>query len=94
MFEFFDDRFRGFVLPNAALVKLGDGFAWLEGPVWFADQQCLLVSDLPANRVMRWTARLHELIGDPTTWRDFAWTGLSGIVVQTLSTLAVVRSAS
>jgi len=37
----------------------------------------------------RWTARLHTLIGDPTTWRDFAWTGLSGVVGTTLSSLAV-----
>ena len=37
----------------------------------------------------RWTARLHTLMGDPTTWRDFAWTGLSGIVGLTLSVLAV-----
>jgi signal transduction histidine kinase len=37
----------------------------------------------------RWTARLHALLGDSTTWRDFAWTGLSGIVGMTLSGLAV-----
>ena len=37
----------------------------------------------------RWTARLHQLIGDPTTWRDFAWTGLAGVVATTLSGLAV-----
>ncbi|HUR84490.1 MAG TPA: sensor domain-containing protein [Solirubrobacteraceae bacterium] len=37
----------------------------------------------------RWTTRLHTLMGDPTTWRDFAWTGLAGIVGQTLSGLAV-----
>ncbi len=37
----------------------------------------------------RWTARLHTLIGDPTTWRDFAWTGLSGVVGMTLSGLAL-----
>ncbi len=54
-FEILDDRFRAFVLPNAPLIKLGEGFAWLEGPVWFADQQCLLVSDLPNDRIMRWT---------------------------------------
>ena len=50
-----DERFRGYVLPNAPLVKLGEGFAWLEGPVWFADQDCLLVSDLPGDRILRWT---------------------------------------
>ena len=55
MFEILDDRFRTFVLSNAPLVKLGEGFAWLEGPVWFADHECLLVSDLPNDRIMRWT---------------------------------------
>src|ERR1700691_1878619 len=53
-FEILDSRFRAYVLPNAPLVKLGEGFAWLEGPVWFADQDCLLVSDLPNDRIMRW----------------------------------------
>jgi gluconolactonase len=48
-------RFNAFVLPNAPLEKLADGFRWLEGPVWFADSQCLLVSDVPNNRIMRWT---------------------------------------
>ena len=53
--EIIDERFKSFVLGNAPLEKLGEGFGWLEGPVWFADQQCLLVSDLPNDRVMRWT---------------------------------------
>ena len=54
-FEILDPRFRTYVLPNAPLVKLGEGFAWLEGPVWFADQDCLLVSDLPNDRILRWS---------------------------------------
>ena len=37
----------------------------------------------------RWTKRLYALIGLRTTWRDFAWTGLSGFVAMTLSSLAV-----
>ena len=53
--EILDPRFKAMVLPNARLETLGEDFAWLEGPVWFADQQCLLVSDLPNDRVMRWT---------------------------------------
>ena len=55
-YEIIDKSFKRMVLPNAALTKLGEGFAWLEGPVWFADGQCLLVSDLPSNRVLRWTS--------------------------------------
>lgn len=54
-FEFTDLRFREFVLPNAPLEKLAEGFRWLEGPVWFADRGCLLFSDIPNNRVMRWS---------------------------------------
>ena len=54
-FEILDPRFKSYVLPNAPLLTLGEGYAWLEGPVWFADQDCLLVSDLPNNRILRWT---------------------------------------
>ncbi|ADJ29415.1 SMP-30/gluconolactonase/LRE family protein [Nitrosococcus watsonii] len=53
--EVLDPRFRSMVLPNAPLEKLGEGFRWLEGPVWFADHQCLLVSDIPNDRILRWT---------------------------------------
>jgi gluconolactonase len=49
------ERFREYVLPNAPLEKLGEGYRWLEGPVWFADQDCLLVSDIPNDRILRWT---------------------------------------
>ena len=50
-----DAAFGPLVLPNAPLLTLGEGYAWLEGPVWFADQDCLLVSDLPNDRILRWT---------------------------------------
>ena len=34
---------------------LHDGGTFTEGPVWFADSNCLLWSDIPANRIMRLT---------------------------------------
>ena len=54
-FEISDPEFKRLVLPNAPLLTLGEGYAWLEGPAWFADQDCLLVSDLPNDRILRWT---------------------------------------
>jgi gluconolactonase len=54
-FDILDDRFRSCVLPNAPLTRLADGFGWLEGPVWFADHETLLVSDIPNDRILRWT---------------------------------------
>lgn len=53
--EIVDPRFRSFVLLNAGLEVLATGCRWLEGPVWFADQQQLLVSDLPNDRILRWS---------------------------------------
>nr|USU30373.1 SMP-30/gluconolactonase/LRE family protein [Methylobacterium sp. OTU13CASTA1] len=54
-FEIHDPRFRAFVLPNAPLETLAEGFRWCEGPVWFGDRNELLFSDLPNDRVMRWS---------------------------------------
>lgn len=50
-----DPRFASFVMFNAPLKKLASGFDWAEGPVWFGDAGCLLFSDIPNNRILRWT---------------------------------------
>lgn len=54
-FEAEDPVFSTFVLGNAPLKKLAGGFDWVEGPVWFGDHDCLLFSDIPNNRIMRWS---------------------------------------
>ena len=54
-FDVVDRRFKRFVLFNAPLETLAGGFRWLEGPVWFADHQCLLFSDIPNDRILRWS---------------------------------------
>lgn len=53
--EICHDAFHSLVLPNAPTEILGAGFRWLEGPVWFADHECLYVSDVPNDSVLRWT---------------------------------------
>jgi gluconolactonase len=50
-----DPRFAAMVLENAPLQLLAEGFRWLEGPVWFADHEVLLVSDIPNDRILRWS---------------------------------------
>lgn len=54
-FEAYDDRFGTYVLGNAPVKQLATGFDWVEGPVWFGDANCLLFSDIPNNRIMRWS---------------------------------------
>jgi gluconolactonase len=41
--------------PGARLEKLAEGFTWSEGPVWIRDGGYLLFSDVPANRIYRWS---------------------------------------
>jgi len=53
-FEAIDPSFNRFVLGNAPVKKIASGFDWVEGPVWFGDMNCLLFSDIPNNRIMRW----------------------------------------
>lgn len=54
-FEVLDKSFNGFVLGNAPVKQIATGFDWVEGPVWFGDANCLLFSDIPNNKIMRWT---------------------------------------
>ncbi|RLJ36175.1 gluconolactonase [Litoreibacter meonggei] len=54
-FEVHDPSFANFVMGNAPVKQLATGFDWVEGPVWFGDANCLLFSDIPNNRIMRWT---------------------------------------
>ena len=49
-----DPRFAHYVLENAPLEQLADGFRWIEGLVWMGDAGCLLFQDLPRDRTMRW----------------------------------------
>jgi gluconolactonase len=51
--EILDERFRSMTLGNAWLEKLHGGMLWAEGPVYFADGDYLLWSDLPNNRIMQ-----------------------------------------
>jgi gluconolactonase len=50
-----DPLFATYTLFNAPLKLLATGFDWAEGPVWFGDAGCLLFSDIPNDRILRWT---------------------------------------
>lgn len=54
-FEAIEPEFGRFVLGNAPVKQLATGFDWVEGPVWFGDAGCLLFSDIPNDRILRWT---------------------------------------
>ncbi len=52
-----DAKFDELVPKDAAIEVLAGGFKWSEGPVWFKDGQHLLFSDIPNNRVCKWSEK-------------------------------------
>lgn len=55
--EMHDARFAALVHPVSQLEVIADGFSWVEGPVWVGDHDCLLFSDIPSQRILRWSER-------------------------------------
>jgi gluconolactonase len=39
---------------NAGIERIATGLRWAEGPVYFRDMRCLVWSDIPNNRMLRW----------------------------------------
>jgi gluconolactonase len=53
-FEILDPRFDRLVNATTQLEKLFTGCRWTEGPAYFPASRCLLWSDLPNNRILRY----------------------------------------
>jgi len=54
--DIFDPRLPP-VVEGARLEKLCTGAAWSEGPVWMHEDDAVLWSDIPNNRMLRWSAK-------------------------------------
>jgi len=64
--ETVDPRFEELRIWQSVVQRLWTGGEWLEGPVWFGDGRYLLFSDIPGNRILRWT----EETGEVSTFRS------------------------
>ena len=62
--EVFDARLRP-IVEGARLEKLCTGAQWSEGPVWMHEDGAVLWSDIPNNRMLRWSEREGM-----TVWRS------------------------
>jgi gluconolactonase len=61
-----DPRFNALRLPAASVECLYQGARWSEGPVYFGDARCVVWSDIPNNRMLRW----DEATGNVTPFRQ------------------------
>ena len=55
--DIFDDRFEAVVAHRPVLERLCTGARWSEGPVWMHEDDSVLWSDIPNDRMLRWSAR-------------------------------------
>jgi gluconolactonase len=49
-----DPSFARYRIGSAKVERLGTGYRWSEGPVWFGDGRYLLWSDIPNDRILKW----------------------------------------
>src|SRR5262245_9777100 len=52
--QILDPSFARYRLNNAGVERLATGMRYCEAPVWFGDLRCVLWSDIPNDRIMRW----------------------------------------
>jgi gluconolactonase len=50
--------------PGAAPERLGGGATWSEGPLWLPADNAVIWSDIPGNRILRWSAATGEVTVD------------------------------
>jgi len=60
-----DRRFAEIVAHQPRLERLCTGARWSEGPVWMHEDDCVLWSDIPNDRMLRWSAADGMRV-----WRD------------------------
>lgn len=53
--EFVSGELSGIIKEDAKVEIAAEGFQFTEGPCWFNKEQMLLLSDIPANTIYKWT---------------------------------------
>ncbi|NJK83045.1 MAG: SMP-30/gluconolactonase/LRE family protein, partial [Saprospiraceae bacterium] len=53
--EVLEEGFSKILSPDAPIQILAEGFTWSEGPVWVEALNSVLFTDVPANKIWRWS---------------------------------------
>jgi gluconolactonase len=48
-------EFDRLVAPGVEMERLADGFNWSEGPTWLSKEKAIVFSDVPENKIYRWS---------------------------------------
>lgn len=53
--ERLDSAINNLISTDAQIEVLASGFEWAEGPLWLEDQNALIFTDVPTNKIWKWT---------------------------------------
>ena len=81
-----DPALDAIVPRDARIEKIAEGFGWAEGPLWIKSGGYLLFTDVPGNRMWKWSEKggLEKFLDpsgaatfDPNIWREAGANGLA-----------------
>jgi gluconolactonase len=81
-----DPAMDAIVPKDWKIEKLADGFGWAEGPIWVKSGSYLLFTDVPGNKMWKWSEKdgLEKFLDpsgaanpDPAIWREAGANGLA-----------------
>ncbi|HET9474341.1 MAG TPA: SMP-30/gluconolactonase/LRE family protein [Steroidobacteraceae bacterium] len=81
-----DPAMDAIVPADWKIEKLADGFGWAEGPIWIRSGNYLLFTDVPGNKMWKWSEKggLEKFLDpsgaaspDPNVWREAGANGLA-----------------
>ena len=55
--ESYRSEFSDLIDPQSPIEKIADGFTFTEGPIWDTENNCLLFSDIPENKIYSWSEK-------------------------------------
>jgi gluconolactonase len=82
------------IKPDAAVEILAEGFEWAEGPLWLAEQQMLIFTDVPKNRIYSWREgqQANQIYLEPSgNTSDAKREGANGLLLDTQGNLVLCQ---
>src|SRR5262245_40095477 len=88
-----DPAMDAIVPKDWKIEKLADGFGWAEGPIWVKSGGYLLFTDVPGNKMWKWSEKggLEKFLDpsgaaspDTEVWREAAADGLNILDAQSI----------
>jgi len=88
-----DPAMDAIVPKDWKIEKLAEGFGWAEGPIWVKSGGYLLFTDVPGNKMWKWSAKggLVKFLDpsgaaapDPVVWREAGANGITMLDAKTI----------